>query len=91
MESFASAIELQKRRTRVDEKEEEISPNKAILGMLDVMLQDIKHLQKQQIYQLSEQEKIHYRTLEIDKVLSEMVDNQKEMKNNIDTLIERWG
>lgn len=73
------------------EKEKEISHNQAMLGMLNVLVQDMEFMRKQQERQLLEQEKIHCKTLEIDKTLSEMVDNQKDMKKSIDVLVERWG
>lgn len=87
MKSLANTLELQKRRIGVYEVDGEIHYKE----LMEDIQQKLIELEKNQRYTLSEQEKIHIKTLDIDKVLSEMVDNQKDMKKNIDTLIERWG
>ena len=87
MKSLANTIELQKRTMGIYEVEKE----KSTKELLDNIQEKIKYLEENQRYSLSEQEKIHIKTLNIEQLMNEMIINQSEMKNNIDILIERWG
>ncbi|MEY8415638.1 hypothetical protein AAK964_05005 [Tissierella praeacuta] len=49
MLNLAKINEFQKKRMEIyDDKEKEISPNQAILGMLQVMLEDMEFMKRQQ-------------------------------------------
>lgn len=91
MINLSKTIELQKNKMRVYDSDGNENVNRRILGILEVLLKDTKRMNEQQQRQLIEQQKIHCRTLEIDKKLSEMVDNQNDIKKSVDNLIERMG
>ena len=59
------------------------------------LLEDINtkliELEKNQIYQLSEQEKLYYKTLTMEELIKVMANNLQDMKKNVDILIEKWG
>lgn len=87
MESLAKTIELQKKRMSVYDVEEEDSTK----DLLEDIAEKVKELEKSTRYQLSEQEKLYYKTLSIEELTKIIMVNQQEMKKNIDIMIERWG
>lgn len=63
--------------------------------MLEDLTVKFEELEKMQRHSLTEQQKIHIRTLNIEELSKLLLDNQLEMKKSIDYMIEKsnkiWG
>lgn len=63
--------------------------------MLEDLTVKFEELEKMQRHSLTEQQKIHIRTLNIEELSKLLLDNQLEMKKNIDYMIQKsnkiWG
>ncbi len=59
--------------------------------ILDEIQKKIERLEMNQRYTLSEQEKVHIKTLVLEDLMVSVLNNQQEMQKNIDVLVERWG
>ena len=86
MESLANTIQLQKKRMGIYEVEEDKSYKKIV----DDIHLGLKKLEENYKHTLSEQEKLTYKMMSLEELTKVVLDNQIDMKNNIDKLIERW-
>lgn len=63
--------------------------------MLEDLTVKFEELEKMQRYSLTEQQKIHIRTLNIEELSKLLLENQLQMKKSIDYIIEKsnkiWG
>lgn len=58
--------------------------------ILDDIQRKIERLEINQKHTLSEQEKVHIKTLALEDLMVSVLKNQQEMQKNIDVLVERW-